>query len=52
MTRIDKVECIRCDNLVSTDLGDGLTLTFNQETDAVKACDDCKEVVNRRDHWQ
>jgi len=41
--------CLRCDAPVPTGVGDGLTLTFNQETGAVKVCDECKSVVKDRD---
>lgn len=45
-------KCIRCDAEVSTEFGNGLDLTYAQETGAVKACDDCDEVVKRRDYWK
>lgn len=45
----ETTECLVCDATVTKDPGDGLTLTFNQETGAVKVCDQCKPVVKERD---
>ncbi len=50
--RPDTTDCIRCDSEVPTDPGNGLDLTYNQEEGAVKACDDCAEIVKRRDYWR
>ena len=46
----DTTYCIICDTKVSTEPDDGLTLTFNQGTGAVKLCDDHKEVAKSRDY--
>ena len=50
--KVEITQCIRCDEEVSMAMGHGLTLTYNQETGAVKVCDECEEVVKRRDFWQ
>jgi hypothetical protein len=47
----EDTHCIRCDAQTTTYPGDGLTLTFNQETGAVKLCEDCADVAKQRDHF-
>jgi len=46
----DTTYCLICDSKVPTAPGSGLTLTFRQETAAVKLCDDCKKVAEARDY--
>jgi len=47
----DDTRCIRCDAETTTYPGDGLTLTFNHETGAVKLCENCASVAKERDHY-
>lgn len=48
----ETVKCIRCDEPVSTKpFEPGITLTFDQEAGAVRACEECEEIVEERDHW-
>jgi len=46
----DTTYCLICDTAVPTGARHGLTLTFRQETSAVKLCDECKEVAEARDY--
>lgn len=41
-------KCIRCDNEIPADPIDSNTLTYNQETGFVYACDDCFDVIKGR----
>jgi len=47
----EQTRCIRCDQKVSTEPGQNLTLTFDHEASAVCICEDCEPVVRNRDIW-
>jgi len=51
MSESSTTQCIRCDAAVGTGVSGGLTLTYNQETGAVKVCEDCAAVVKERNMW-